>query len=124
MTARVLPSQCLWKLALGWSPGAVDAWVVFCIAIAAENVPYNDESAQPKFRPYEEFCSEPYKDRSRRSADSLAPEKNTSRIFLCTENLCIAVEVLKRKCIMVNINKGGEEIPQGELRFNTHVLGV
>jgi hypothetical protein len=25
---------------------------------------------------------------------------------------------------MVNINKGGEEIPQGELRFNTHVLGV
>lgn len=45
--------------------------------------------------------------------------------FLCTENLYIAVEVLKRRCIMVNINKGGEEIPQGELRFNTrNVLGV
>ena len=45
--------------------------------------------------------------------------------FLYTENPYIAVEVFKRKCIMVNTNKGGEEIPQGELRFNTrNVLGV
>jgi len=45
--------------------------------------------------------------------------------FLCTENPYIAVAVFKRRCIMVNINKGGEEIPQGELRFNTRgVLGV
>jgi hypothetical protein len=46
--------------------------------------------------------------------------------FLCTENPRRLVEVRKRKCIMVNTNnKGGEEIPQGELRFNTrNVLGV
>jgi hypothetical protein len=46
--------------------------------------------------------------------------------FLYTENPTPLVEVRKRKCIMVNTNnKSGEEIPQGELRFNTrNVLGV